>query len=128
MSGMMIPACARIVVHTKLVARSHLAAGGRNGVPGPCRLWDGARSKGGGRPNSGPYGSVVIPGIRGGVRVHVAAAWAGGLIPTPRVPKGFNLDHRCERTLCIEERHFELVPAKVNQALRWSRRGKGRGL
>lgn len=117
----MIPACARIVVAAKLAARSHATLGGRNGVHGPCRIWDGAQSKGGGRPKSGPYGSVVIPGKAGGVRAHVASAWAAGLIPEPRLPDGLHLDHRCERTLCIEAGHFELVPAIVNLKRRWKR-------
>lgn len=122
----MIPACARLLIAAKLAARSHIVLGGRNGVPGPCRIWDGARSRGGKRPSSGPYGSIWIPGEGGGgVRVHVAAAWAAGLIPAPRVPAGINIDHKCERTLCIEPSHFELVPAQINQKRRWSRRVKG---
>lgn len=125
----MIHACARILVAAKLVASSHLALGGRNGVTGPCRLWDGAQSRGGahkGRKAGGPYGSIRIPGFgKGGVRVHVAAAWTAGLIAEPRVPDGMHLDHQCERTLCIEAGHFELVPCAVNLARRWSRRGRG---
>jgi hypothetical protein len=116
-----LPACMRILIGAKLVGNQRVLLGSRNGLPKPCRIWTGAKSKGGGRPKSGPYGSIWIPGM-GGVRVHVAAAWAAGLIPEPRVPAGHNLDHRCERTLCIEETHYELIPALKNQQLRWSRR------
>lgn len=103
--------------------RSHAAFGGRNGVIGPCRLWDGARSKGGKRPGSGFYGSVRIPGVSGGgVRAHVASAWVAGMIPSPRLPAGLHIDHRCERSLCIEAGHFEIVPAEENVKRRWSRK------
>jgi hypothetical protein len=122
----MIPACARIVVAAKLAARSHLTLAGRNGLRLPCRIWDGAQSKGGKRPKSGPYGSVVIPGIAGGIRAHVVAAWVAGKIPLPRVPAGMHLDHECERTLCIEETHLVLRPKLENLKLRWAR-PKGRG-
>lgn len=116
----MIPACVRLVMMARIAAKTRHLLGARNGLTTPCRLWTGAQSKGGKRPKSGPYGSVWIPGI-GGVRVHVAVAWLSGLIPQPRVPEGFNLDHKCERTLCIAEDHLELIPKEVNQALRWQR-------
>lgn len=117
----MIPACLRILIAARLASRERVLHGARNGLEKPCRLWTGAQSKGGKRPNSGPYGSIWIPGF-GGIRTHVAAAWVAGLIPAPRVPAGMNIDHRCERPLCIEVDHFELIPAKKNQQLRWARR------
>lgn len=119
----MIPACLRIVVAARIAEKQRLLIGSRNGLEKPCRLWTGAQSKGGKRPSSGPYGSIWIPGFNA-VRVHVAVAWVAGIIPTPRVPEGMNLDHRCERTLCIEATHYELIPAEKNRALRWSRRRK----
>lgn len=117
----MIPGCVRLIVLARIAARSRQLLGSRNGLPKPCRLWEGAQSKGGNRPKSGPYGSIHIPGF-GPVRVHVAAAWAAGKIPSPRVPEGFNLDHGCERTLCIEDSHLDLIPKRTNLELRWSRR------
>ncbi len=118
---MMLPACLRIEIMAKVAARERVLLGARGGLVKPCRIWTGARSKGGKRPKSGPYGSIWIPGV-GGVRLHVAVAWAVGLIPEPRVPAGMNLDHGCERTLCAEWTHYELIPAVKNQELRWSRR------
>ena len=118
----MMPACLRIVVAARLAQRQRLLIGSRNGLEKPFRLWTGAQSKGGKRPNS-PYGSIWIPGFNA-VRAHVAVAWVTGIIPTPRVPEGMNLDHRCERTLCIEDSHYELIPAEQNRSLRWSRRRK----
>jgi hypothetical protein len=122
---MTLPACLRVLIMARIVARERVLIGSRNGVNGPCRLWTGARSKGGKRPSSGPYGSIWIPGV-GGVRVHVAAAWVAGIIPEPRVPAGMNLDHRCERTLCVETNHYALIPAVKNRELRWSRRQQRR--
>lgn len=117
----MIPACTRILVAARIAQRERVLTGARNGLTKPCKLWTGAQSKGGKRPKSGPYGSIRIPGF-GPVRVHVAAAWAAGLIDEPRLPEGMNLDHGCERTLCIEHDHYALIPALDNQKLRWSRR------
>lgn len=118
---MTLPGCLRVLIAAKLAAKERVLLGSRNGLTRPCRLWTGAQSKGGGRPSSGPYGSIWIPGV-GGVRVHVAVAWVAGLIPSLRVPRGMNIDHRCERTLCMEPEHYALIPAPNNRALRWSRR------
>lgn len=117
----MMPACLRVLIAARLAAKERVLIGARNGLTRPCKLWTGAQSKGGKRPASGPYGSIWIPGV-GGVRTHVAAAWVVGIIPSPRVPAGMNLDHRCERTLCIETEHYQLIPEIDNQKLRWSRR------
>lgn len=115
------PACLRVLIAARLASRERVLLHSRNGLEKPCRLWTGAKSKGGGRPSSGPYGSIWIPGV-GGVRVHVAVAWVAGLIPSLRVPEGMNIDHRCERTLCMEPEHYALIPAPHNRALRWTRR------
>jgi hypothetical protein len=121
----MIPACARIIVKLKLEQRSRVLFGARNGLKKPCRYWQGARSKGGKRPGSGFYGSIRIPGVPGGgVRAHVAAAWVAGILKEPRVPEGRHLDHRCERSLCIEDDHFELIPSLENIRRRWTRRAE----
>lgn len=117
----MIPACLRLVVQAKLLQRHLVVHPAKPGFDKPCRLWTGAQSKGGNRPASGPYGSIRIPGF-GPVRVHVATAWAFGLIPEPRVPEGMNVDHECERTLCVEHAHYAVIPAVENQKLRWTRR------
>ena len=116
-------ACLKILIEARMAPKTRVLLGARNGLATPCRLWIGGQSRGGGRPKSGPYGSVWVPTL-GPVRAHVAAAWIAGLIPAPRVPSGMNLDHRCERTLCVEASHLSLIPAVINQKLRWSRRGK----
>lgn len=113
--------CMRILIATRLASRERVLVGSRHGLEKPCRIWTGAQSKGGGRPKSGPYGSIHVPGA-GGVRVHVVVAWVAGLIPSLRVPRGMNIDHACERTLCIEPSHYRLIPAPDNQRLRWARR------
>lgn len=118
----MIPACSRIVVAARLLDNSHPALASRCGAEGACRIWDGARSKGGKRPSSGFYGSVRVPGVKGGgVRAHVAAAWVAGLIVAPRLPAGLHIDHLCRRSLCINPDHFEIVPAAENIRRRWRR-------
>lgn len=116
-------ACARIITALRIEQRSHVLSGARNGLTKPCRQWDGARSRGGGRPSSGFYGSIRIPGVEGGgVRAHVASAWAAGILREPRVPAGMHIDHLCQRSLCVEPDHFELVPAAENLRRIHSRR------
>jgi hypothetical protein len=83
--------------------------------PDGCRVWTGAKSRGGQRPWSGPYGSFWVDSEHNTVRAHVFAAFLAGKIPTLRVPLGQNLDHGCDHgTLCID--CTELVPKGVNLA------------
>jgi hypothetical protein len=114
-------ACLKILIAARMASKTRTLLGSRNRLPLPCVLWTGAQSRGGGRPKSGPYGSIWVPGI-GPIRAHVAAAWVSDLIDAPRVPTGMNLDHECERPLCVEPSHLSLVPAMINQKLRWQRR------
>ena len=114
-------ACLKILIHARLLIGARRLEGSRNGNIVPCRLWCGGQSRGGQRPKSDPYGSIWIPG-HGTVRTHVAAAWVAGVIPGLRVPAGMHLDHTCERPLCIEPSHFDLVPGRLNLERRWTRR------
>lgn len=89
----------------------------------PCCLWKGGRSRGGDRwSEKGWYGTFNPGGIVvGGVRAHVYIAWLFRMIPQSlpmRVPLGMNLDHRCQRSLCVNPRHLELVAASENQLRR----------
>lgn len=89
-------------------------------MPNGCRIWMGARSRGGNRPHSGPYGSFRIDRQHNSVRAHVFAAFLAGKIPSLRVPAGMNLDHSCVYgTLCVD--CTELVPATVNRERAHSR-------
>lgn len=114
------PACLRVLLAARMAEKTRRLLGARNGLAVPCLLWTGAQSRGGKRPSSGPYGSVWVPGV-GGVRAHVVMAWIAGLIPDLRVPDGMHIDHLCERTLCVEETHFEVIPKLINIKRRWSR-------
>lgn len=87
-----------------------------------CLWWLGARSVGGQRSHEkkAEYGSIHLGGAWGPkvVRAHVAVATAAGLIQDFRVPLGYNLSHRCNRSLCVERRHLELVTTYDNQMIR----------
>ncbi len=88
-----------------------------------CRRWLGARSRGGQKPDANWYGSFNTGrDVAGVVRAHVWAAWRAGLIPDLRVPEGFQLDHRCEDTLCVEALCFELVTGGENTSRMWESR------
>lgn len=84
-----------------------------------CWHWRGARSKGGqrGSHRNTPYGSFyVAPGLI--LRAHVYVAWLFGIIDGRRLPPGYNLDHTCENSLCVNPFHIELVTNLENQARR----------
>jgi hypothetical protein len=93
---------------------------------GKCRLWLGARSRGGGkRKGGGPYGSFNPGAGLQTVRAHVWAAWRAGKIKELRVPAGMHLDHECNQSLCVEGVCIVLKPKAVNLELRWTRRRNG---
>lgn len=80
-----------------------------------CWLWTGGKSRGGQKSKGQePYGSFwIAEGLI--VRAHIFSAAVFGLIDGVRVPKGYNLDHTCENTLCVSPFHLELVTGEVNQ-------------
>lgn len=90
--------------------------------PGGCWDWMGARSTGGrrGAEEKLVYGTFRDPD-NGPLRAHVWIAWQFGLIEGPRVPKGYQLDHLCENSLCVSPWHLELVPRIVNYDRRFNR-------
>ena len=83
-----------------------------------CWQWWGAISRGGQKTSRQlPYGSFWA--AKGMVlRAHVFVAWAFGIIKEPRLPPGYQLDHTCENSLCVNPWHLELVTKEVNQARR----------
>lgn len=86
-----------------------------------CLWWVGAQSRGGQRPGGTPYGSFHINARLKGVRSHIAVATAVGLIKDFRCPEGMHVDHECNRTLCVDPRHFVLKPGLENIKARWQR-------
>ena len=90
-------------------------------MPGGCRVWTGAKSKGGQRPWSGPYGSFWVDKEHNTVRAHVFAAFVAGKLTELRLPPGLQLDHTCDHgTLCVD--CTELVPGSENL-----KRGRAKG-
>lgn len=75
-----------------------------------CRLWAGKTTKGRG---AHLYGRINL-WIAGKVRVrrvHRVAwtEWRG------EIPEGFEIDHKCHNTLCINFDHLDCVPPLENQ-------------
>lgn len=95
-----------------------------------CQLWTGGKSRGGDRWSEKAWYGTFNPGgeIRGGVRVHVFIAWLHGLIPDLRLPKGYNIDHTCHRSLYCNPLHMEVVTAEENQRRRIRRARQLRAL
>lgn len=65
--------------------------------------------------------STPVERLGGGVRAHVFIAWIAGIIKGLKVPKGMNLDHTCENSLCVNPGHLELVSKLENQLRKKSR-------
>lgn len=74
---------------------------------GECWLWTGARTKGGGRPKSGLYGSFWVGGTSVRCTVFVCVV-EGRMIP------GHHPDHLCRNTLCVRPSHLEVVTNTEN--------------
>jgi hypothetical protein len=89
----------RILARTELVpppdGKEHL---------GPCRLWLGP-------PNGGGYGQMQVAG-----KVHRVHRLVYELRHGP-VPDGLELDHVCERKLCVD--HTEPVTHQENLLRLW---------
>lgn len=68
-----------------------------------CHVWDGARCDGG-------YAMMTIRNVATRVHVVVYEHHHGP------VPDGMEIDHQCRNRACINERHLEAVPHKVNVA------------
>lgn len=76
---------------------------------GPCKLWTGPTS---GKGRGGGYGRMNLDGQT--VAVHLAMFTCHyGYIPSKK-----QVDHLCNRRLCVSEMHFDLVTHKQNQLRR----------
>lgn len=85
------------------------------GCDGPCLLWTGGKSKGGGRgsakrPLYGYFGLGLWM-----VRAHIFMAVVKGLL----TERGLTVDHLCKNSLCVNTDHFELVTRTENCRRRW---------
>lgn len=78
----------------------------------PCWIWQGAKSKGGGK--RAVYGSFRYEGKT--IRAHV---FASREIRKQELPKGFERHHICEDTLCVCPEHIEIVTQQQNNIHRW---------
>lgn len=86
---------------------------------GPCWLWTAATDKG--------YGRIARGGGRGAVGAHIVSH---ELCIGP-VPVGYEVDHLCRTTLCVNPNHLEAVTGAENlrrQAAAWTRCRKGHAL
>lgn len=82
-----------------------------------CRLWTGKTSK---RRNSGLDGRITmrINGRHVSKRAHRVSY---EVFKGP-IPDGYDVDHCCVNTLCIEPTHLDAVTPLVNQQRKASRR------
>lgn len=87
-------------------------------LPNGCWFWTGARSRGQG--NKKWYGTFYVNRKVGRVRAHrFACEVIGG---KGALPKGFDRDHICCFSLCVNPECLEYVPKALNQSRRLDRR------
>ncbi len=91
-------------------------------LPNGCWFWNGARSRG--RGNRKWYGSfkIKIKGKWKTVRAHAFSCHVLG--KKPPLPPGYDRDHTCKFSLCVNDAHIEIVTKEVNNARRWRGRRK----
>lgn len=84
--------------------------------PSGCWIWVGGKSRGKG--NKLWYGTFRC--LSGVVRAHrfacEAIGWMGEL------PEGYDRDHKCGFSLCVNPDHLQYVTKKQNQELKMKRR------
>jgi hypothetical protein len=84
-------------------------------LPSGCWLWTGARSRGKG--NKKWYGSFRLG--RRTVRAH---RFASEVLGHHECPDGYDRDHKCELSLCVNPECIEVVLKLVNGRRRTERR------
>lgn len=84
---------------------------------GECLVWQGPTS---GEGRGGGYGRVSFEGATSAVHLLVYTVIHG---PIPRCKQ---VDHTCNRRLCCNPRHLQIVTHKTNQRLRDKRRAQSR--
>lgn len=90
------------------------------GLVGPCRMWRGAKTKGGGPVTHRlTYGTFAVYPWQMRAHIFAVAAWET-LDKMPHLP-GQHVDHLCKRTLCVAPLHLQSVPPLVNLARRWGK-------
>jgi|SRR6478609_2498200 len=75
-----------------------------------CLLWQGGTDG-----KDEPYGRISYRGNKIATHIGVYKAKKG------KIPKGYDIDHRCNRRLCCEETHLWAKTKKKNQQLRVKR-------
>ena len=79
-----------------------------------CRIWLG-RTDG----KDEPYGRMTFKGQT--IAPHIAVMKAALQRKGKKLPKGHDVDHKCNRRLCCEENHLQAVTKLRNQRLRVKR-------
>jgi hypothetical protein len=96
----------RETIWTKVMSRVEVLVDG-------CWLWKGPDS---GRGRGGGYPRMCLDGAT--MAVHIVM-W---IIVNGPIPPKKQLDHTCNRRLCVNPEHTEMVTHKINQKRRDARR------
>lgn len=83
-----------------------------DGQPSPCHLWNGPTS---GNGRGGGYGRMSLDGRTVAVHLVVYTHYHG------YIPGNKQIDHLCNRRLCCNPQHLELVTHLKNQRRRAKR-------
>lgn len=87
-------------------------------LPNGCWFWSGARSRGKG--NKKWYGTFWVNREIGSVRAHRFSCDVFGKRPLPKVGR-WHRDHNCCFSLCVNEKHLDIVTHEENELLKKAR-------
>lgn len=78
----------------------------------PCYIWTGSNSQ---QKKGNPYGRISILGCTTAVHLYLWKRFNGP------IRKKYQIDHKCNNTLCVRLDHLQMVTNLKNQRLRASR-------
>jgi hypothetical protein len=99
-------------IHSRLVGKYVIDENG-------CWIWTATKGKNG-------YGHIMADRLEGEPPRMIGAHVASFLVHKGPIPRGYEVDHRCQVNACVNPDHLEAVTHSVNIARSWGLHGRRR--